>query len=228
MPHQKLILVCYLQGINPFLDQSVKERLSFVYSKVYTARDSVKVFGVSSSVCSPYVDGRSQRFKPLNCSTQEEFGPVEPDSLEGNGAITPSAPVTPGSRLNGASLLSSVHARSYSFSNPATAPKLVERREVDSRSFRIDTKTKAFGSPYVGSTKPRKGRSTSAWDTFVPSLRKEDRSSAEERVLQFGPYLKFYQSVYSEATYRGIMRPPLGGLASLVSPELKRKNTSFE
>ncbi|KAL2244037.1 UNVERIFIED_CONTAM: hypothetical protein Sindi_0521700 [Sesamum indicum] len=42
----------------------------------------------------------------------------------------------------------------------------------------------------------------------------------------FLPFLKFYQRPYDELMYRSKMRPPLGGLISIVSPQFKRGNMS--
>ncbi|KAI3459384.1 hypothetical protein Pfo_016047 [Paulownia fortunei] len=51
-------------------------------------------------------------------------------------------------------------------------------------------------------------------------------SRAEKSRESFVPFLKFYQRPYDEMIYRSKMRPPLGGLISIVSPQLKRRHIS--
>ncbi|KAK4388573.1 hypothetical protein Sango_2463900 [Sesamum angolense] len=51
-------------------------------------------------------------------------------------------------------------------------------------------------------------------------------SRVEKPHESFLPFLKFYQRPYDEMIYRSKMRPPLGGLISIVSPQLKRRNMS--
>ena len=41
----------------------------------------------------------------------------------------------------------------------------------------------------------------------------------------FLPYLSFVQEPYSEAAYRALMKPPLGGLAMIISTELKHMDS---
>ena len=41
----------------------------------------------------------------------------------------------------------------------------------------------------------------------------------------FRPYLRFLQAPYNEAEYRSMMKPPLGGLATIISRDLKRMNS---
>ncbi|KAL3812633.1 hypothetical protein ACJIZ3_013901 [Penstemon smallii] len=51
-------------------------------------------------------------------------------------------------------------------------------------------------------------------------------SRAEKSRESFLSYLKFYRRPYDEMIYRSKMRPPLGGLISIVSPQLKRRYMS--
>ncbi|KAH6838037.1 Sec14p-like phosphatidylinositol transfer family protein [Perilla frutescens var. hirtella] len=60
-----------------------------------------------------------------------------------------------------------------------------------------------------------------------PSLffRKNNQSSRVEKNSEsFIPFLKFYQRPYDEMVYRSKMRPPLGGLISIVSPQFIRRS----
>lgn len=42
----------------------------------------------------------------------------------------------------------------------------------------------------------------------------------------FLPFVKFYRRPYNETIYRSKMRPPHGGLVSIVSPQLRRCHVS--
>lgn len=62
-----------------------------------------------------------------------------------------------------------------------------------------------------------------------PSLffRKDGQSSRVERSSEsFVPFLKFLERPYDEMVYRSKMRPPLGGLISIVSPQFRRSHMS--
>ncbi|MCD9561200.1 hypothetical protein HAX54_020200 [Datura stramonium] len=51
-------------------------------------------------------------------------------------------------------------------------------------------------------------------------------SRADKSRELFQPFLKFYRRPYDEMTYRSKMRPPLGGLISIVSPHIRRRHMS--
>lgn len=51
-------------------------------------------------------------------------------------------------------------------------------------------------------------------------------SKTDKSRESFLPFLKFYRRPYDEMIYRSNMRPPLGGLISIVSPHLKRRHVS--
>lgn len=42
----------------------------------------------------------------------------------------------------------------------------------------------------------------------------------------FSPYFKFYRRPYDEMIYRSKMKPPLGGLISIVAPQIRRRHMS--
>ncbi|KAL0414535.1 UNVERIFIED_CONTAM: hypothetical protein Sradi_1655200 [Sesamum radiatum] len=52
-------------------------------------------------------------------------------------------------------------------------------------------------------------------------------SRVEKSRESFIPFLKFYRRPYDEMIYRSKMRPPLGGLISIVSPQLRRRHMSI-
>lgn len=58
-------------------------------------------------------------------------------------------------------------------------------------------------------------------------FKKESNLSKSEKSKEsFIPFLKFYRRPYDEMSYRSKMRPPLGGLISIVSPHLRRTHMS--
>ncbi|KAL1536076.1 phosphatidylinositol transfer protein 3-like isoform X1 [Salvia divinorum] len=52
------------------------------------------------------------------------------------------------------------------------------------------------------------------------------RSRAERNTESFVPYIKLYRRPYDEMIYRSKMRPPLGGLTSVLSPHITRTRIS--
>ncbi|KAL9140144.1 hypothetical protein ABFS82_14G016600 [Erythranthe guttata] len=59
-------------------------------------------------------------------------------------------------------------------------------------------------------------------------FRKERQTNRVEKSRDlFLPFLKFYQRPYDEMVYRSKMRAPLGGLVSIVSPQIKRRHVSL-
>ncbi|KAL3828791.1 hypothetical protein ACJIZ3_017593 [Penstemon smallii] len=52
-------------------------------------------------------------------------------------------------------------------------------------------------------------------------------SRVEKSRDSFQSFLKFYRRPYDEMIYRSKMKPPLGGLISIVSPQLKRRHMSI-
>ncbi|XP_057783224.1 uncharacterized protein LOC131001062 [Salvia miltiorrhiza] len=55
---------------------------------------------------------------------------------------------------------------------------------------------------------------------------RRDDSRVERSSESFVPFLKFYRMSYDEMIYRSKMRPPLGGLVSIVSPQIRRTHMS--
>ena len=56
------------------------------------------------------------------------------------------------------------------------------------------------------------------------AFRKDGQASRVEREREsFLPYLRFYRRPYDEISYRAKMRPPLGGLISIVGDKFRQK-----
>lgn len=153
-----------------------------------------------------------------------------------------------GALSDGPELANSTRTRSFSFSSRSgTCPSPDQQRDSEEfSSFRKDDHdvdmddifTKDEGQQLEnmnipGSAPPRARRGS--WDGFVsffhsPSVNKEEapfviEEAKHRNVDVFRPYLTFLQAPYDEAGYRAMMKPPLGGLASIISGDLKRKNS---
>ncbi|KAI4342751.1 hypothetical protein MLD38_027336 [Melastoma candidum] len=63
--------------------------------------------------------------------------------------------------------------------------------------------------------------------TFFGTRRESYIGGRSERSREsFAPFVKFYRRPYDEMVYRSKMRPPLGGLISIVSPHIRRQHVS--
>lgn len=136
----------------------------------------------------------------------------------------------PSQALFGPGLISPLNARSYSFASPvARTPRgdIHGCKKGFFPSTPLPQKTQTMDhAAAAGIRHPRTPR-----PSFLQSpamfFRKECHvSRADKSRESFLPFLKFYRWPYDEMTYRSKMRPPLGGLISIVSPQLKRRHMS--
>ncbi|XP_058073741.1 SEC14 cytosolic factor-like [Magnolia sinica] len=118
--------------------------------------------------------------------------------------------------LMGPALVSPLNARSFSFASPAT------------RTLRGGG-PKTFPSTPQPTRHPRTPR-PSFLQSPAAFFRKDCQiSSRTDRCREsFFPYLRYYRNPYNEMIYRSKMRPPLGGLISIVSPQLKRRHVTSQ
>nr|VDD41599.1 unnamed protein product [Brassica oleracea] len=124
--------------------------------------------------------------------------------------------------------LSPLNARSFSFASPAA------RREPiggPRRSFFASTPMPArtIDRHCIGGTlrDPRVPRPSFFQSPAVFFRRESHVSKTEKPRDTFLPFLKFYRRPYDEMTYRSKMRPPLGGLVSIVSTQIRRRHVSL-
>lgn len=108
--------------------------------------------------------------------------------------------------------ISPLNARSFSFASPFAR----------SSRANIDVVKKGF---FPSTPMPEK-RASSFLQSPALFFQKDRQSNRTERSSSesFVPFLKFYQVPYDEMIYRSKMRPPLGGLISIVSPHLRRRH----
>ncbi|KAF5202989.1 Random slug protein [Thalictrum thalictroides] len=140
--------------------------------------------------------------------------------------------IVPSPSLMGSALISPINARSYSFASPAA------RSPRGSINYRCGPpkKTNFFPlTPLPQKVSNMNDFSRTPRPSFLqsPALffkRSSDCqvSRADKTRESFVPFLRFYRMPYDEMYYRSKMRPPLGGLISIVSSQhqLKRRHAS--
>ncbi|KAJ7954893.1 Random slug 5 [Quillaja saponaria] len=135
----------------------------------------------------------------------------------------------------GPALISPLNARSLSFASPIYR---TPRGSIDgcySNTTRPTNKSFFPSTPLPHRTTASESIKVAHPRTPRPSFlqspaiffRKDIHVSKTEKSREsFSPFLKFYRRPYDEMIYRSKMRPPLGGLISIVSPQIRRRNVS--
>lgn len=139
-------------------------------------------------------------------------------------------PAHSSSTLLGPARISPLNARSFSFASPVARTPPCNIGNVPVRrgffpSTPMPQKTHKFDSSSINhprTPKPSFLQSPALFFRRDCHVSKSEKSRRES----FVPFLKFYRRPYDEMTYRSKMRPPLGGLISIVSPQLKRRHMS--
>lgn len=176
---------------------------------------TAKIGSCSSSRFSFTVSHHFDSLKPwhltLTDTSSSKVGPTHP---------------SPSPSLLGPALISPLNARSFSFASPVARTPPCHIGNVPVRrgffpSTPMPQKTQGFDTSSVRTPKP------SFFQSPAVFFRKECHVSKAEKCREsFVPFLKFYRRPYDEMTYRSKMRPPLGGLISIVSPQFKRRHIS--
>lgn len=143
----------------------------------------------------------------------------------------------------GPALISPFNARSFSFGSPALSKyNICDNKIGDFQSFRFEgtpgknsfrhtpNVTTPSRSDWTPTHSSKASILSSPMTAFFHGFKKDSQrieSDRKEKILDcFRPYLYHYRLPYDEIVYRSMMKPPLGGLVSIVSPELKRGPTS--
>ncbi|CAL0311347.1 unnamed protein product [Lupinus luteus] len=113
----------------------------------------------------------------------------------------------------GPARISPLNARSFSFASPAARKSL-------------------FSTPLpqrvTGGERKETARTPRASFLQSPAMFFKRKSERGEKSREsFKAYLKFYRRPYDEMIYRSKMRPPLGGLISIVSHNIRRRHVSL-
>ena len=150
-----------------------------------------------------------------------------------------------GKLSEGPELAGSTRTRSLSFSSVAGSCPSPDPREEEFSSFRREDEDIVGELEMPGSVPARikRGRapSFSGFVSLFHSSKKEDKKEEKQEeqkeeifvideaknrnIGTFRPYFSFLQVPYDEAAYRAMMKPPLGGLATIISRDLKRMNS---
>ncbi|KAL1214357.1 Phosphatidylinositol/phosphatidylcholine transfer protein SFH3 [Cardamine amara subsp. amara] len=123
--------------------------------------------------------------------------------------------------------ISPLNARSFSFASPAARS---EPMGGPRRSFFASTPMPARTTDRnaIGTLRDPRIPRPSFFQSPAVFFRRESHVSKSEKPRDsFVQFLKFYRRPYDEMTYRSKMRPPLGGLVSIVSTHIRRRHVSL-
>ncbi|CAL5416099.1 unnamed protein product [Camellia sinensis] len=228
-------LFSYLwKGVRPFVELSAltmvvssldfEEPLEFNYMSSYPRSSSLrfdpsfvpstaKKLASCSSRFSFTVSHHLDSLKPwhltLTDTSASKVGPIGPSPL-------------------GPSLISPLNARSMSFASPvarATPISINGSKRSFFPSTPLPQKTQMMD--HTGINHPRTPKPSFLQSPAVFFRKDYHINKSEKSRDSFLPFLKFYRRPYDEMTYRSKMRPPLGGLISIVSPQLRRRHMSI-
>ncbi|KAK8623695.1 hypothetical protein V6N13_065058 [Hibiscus sabdariffa] len=220
-------LFSYLwKGVRPFLELSTatvvvssldyEESLEFNDFTAYPRASSLRFDPSSIKSTAKIGSCSSSRF---SFTVSHHFDSVKPWYLTLT-TDTSSSKVGP---TASPALVSPLSARSLSFASPAarTARGNISMRKSLFPSTPLPQRSKGFESVKVNH--PRTPR-PSFFQSPAMFFRRDGQvgTKAERSRESFLPFLKFYRRPYDEMIYRSMMRPPLGGLISIV----KRRHMS--
>ncbi|KAL5541579.1 hypothetical protein UlMin_009289 [Ulmus minor] len=209
-----------------FNDFSAYPRASSLRFDPSSIKSTAKIGSCASSRFSFTVSHHFDSLKPwylsLTDSSGAKVGPTAPSPF-------------------GPALISPLNARSLSFASPAARTPLGalngagyhNRTPAASRKSLFPSTPLPRRSSMAGGVDPtRTPQTRTPRPSFLQSpalfFRKECHVSRGERSREsFVPFLKFYRRPYDEMVYRSKMRPPLGGLISIVSPHIRRRHVSL-
>ncbi|KAL9260423.1 hypothetical protein AKJ16_DCAP05831 [Drosera capensis] len=145
---------------------------------------------------------------------------TDPSSSKVGPTTTTTTPLGP----IGPALISPSNARSFSFASPAarSSDRLTRKSFIPSTPM----PEKTYNADAAGAKQPRTPR---PWFLHSPAEALfGGRKAAAGKGEGFGGYLRFYRRPYDEMVYRAKMKPPLGGLISIVNPhqQLRRRAVS--
>ncbi|KAK8682264.1 hypothetical protein V6N13_054656 [Hibiscus sabdariffa] len=193
-----------------FNDFTAYPRASSLRFDPSSIRSTAKIGSCSSSRFSFTVSHHFDSLKPWYLTLT-----TEPSSTKVGPTASPSS--------LGPSLISPLNARSLSFASPAarSARGNFSMRKSLFPSTPLPQRSKAFEPVKVAQPRTPRPSFLQSPATF---FRREGHVSnkAERSRESFLPFLKFYRRPYDEMIYRSMMRPPLGGLISIV----KRRHMS--
>ncbi|KAL3626280.1 hypothetical protein CASFOL_029829 [Castilleja foliolosa] len=236
-------LFTYLwKGVRPFVDLSpmtavvssadYEESLEYNYDFTSYPRASSMRFD-SSSVAS---SSSSAKVGPCSSSrfsftVSHHFDSVKPWYLSLTDTSSSKVGPTNSSHALSGPAISPHNARSHSFASPIarSAPRGNNNIDFVRKNFFPTTpmpqKTQKVDPSMIHH--PRTPKPSFLHSPALFFRREPQVSRVEKSRESFVPFLKFYRRPYDEMIYRSKMRPPLGGLISIVSPQLRRRHMSI-
>ncbi|KAL3681162.1 hypothetical protein R1sor_024118 [Riccia sorocarpa] len=206
------------KSICTFVDNGTKGKLTFVSSKdhgVYQAQ-------MASSRCNSTSEG--SRRNSVSEGSRRNSTSEEPPSIRRLLYESPSfrARQPERSASNDSALLNGPHCRSFSFTSMGRTINSSVLRRNESSSFRADKNLWVPAIVTLGAgSKLRAGEGHS----FRLGKRPEKFSAPLERKEKlrnsFRPYWRIFKADYNESAYRATMKPPLGGLKSILTYSTK-------
>ncbi|KAJ4722448.1 Random slug 5 [Melia azedarach] len=230
------------KGVRPFVELSTvtmvvssldfEESLDFDDFAAYPRASSLRFDSSSIKSTAKIGSCSSSRF---SFTVSHHFDSLKPWYLTlTDTSASKVGPTSPSPMAVGPALISPLNARSLSFASPAAR---TPRGSINGGSNFRPTRKSLFpstplpqrttGNEPIKINHPRTPR-----PSFLQSpamfFRKDCHVSikTDKSRESFVPFLKFYRRPYDEMIYRSKMRPPLGGLISIVSPHLKRRHVS--
>ncbi|KAJ8643500.1 hypothetical protein MRB53_005248 [Persea americana] len=218
---------CLWKGVRPFVDLSNVTMVVSSYDFDDTLDDTFLSYPRASSL-------RFDRSKIGSCSSSRfsftvshldslkpwylSFADTSSSSSSSSSKVGPTISTSPSPSLLGPALISPLNARSFSFASPAAR---TPRGSWPKASFPSTPQPPRAQQQHQPPRTPR----PSFLQSPATFFRKDCQvSSRTDRCREsFFPFLKFYRRPYDEMGYRSMMRPPLGGLISIVSPQLNRR-----
>ncbi|XP_050215627.1 uncharacterized protein LOC126666797 [Mercurialis annua] len=209
-----------------FSDFSLYPRASSLRFDPSSIKSTAKMGSCSSSRFSFTVSHHFDSLKPWHLSlTDTSSSKVGPTTINSHSVLGPA-------------LISPLNARSYSFASPSVRTPLGTINGGGScySSYSKYSKKTLFPSTplpqRVTASDPIKiSHPRTPRPSFLQSpalfFKKECHVSKTDKSREsFLPFVKFYRRPYDEMVYRSKMRPPLGGLISIVSPQIRRRHMS--
>ncbi|KAK6130196.1 hypothetical protein DH2020_036006 [Rehmannia glutinosa] len=234
-------LFSYLwKGVRPFVELSpltmvvssidFEESLEFNDFMSYPRAASLR-FDTSSVISSSSAKLGSCSSSRFSFTVSHHFDSLKPWYLSlTDASASKVGPTNPSHALLGPTI-SPLNARSYSFASPVArgAPRGSNNIDFVRKSFFPSTpmpqKTQKLDPSMIHHPRTPKPSFLQSPALF---FRRDSHqvSRVEKSRDSFVPFLKFYRRPYDEMIYRSKMRPPLGGLISIVSPQLRRRHVS--
>ncbi|KAF2285386.1 hypothetical protein GH714_003410 [Hevea brasiliensis] len=235
-------LFSYLwKGVRPFVELSTvvmvvssldfEESLEYSDFSIYPRASSLRFDPSSIKSTAKIGSCSSSRF---SFTVSHSFDSLKPWHLTlTDMSASKLGPTTTSSSTMGPALVSPVNARSVSFASPVARTPLKNRINVGSYG---SGRGKLFSSTplpqRVTASEPIKiSHPRTPRPSFLQSpalfFKKECHINRTDKSREsFLPFLKLYRRPYDEMMYRSKMRPPLGGLVSIVSSHLKHRHMS--